>query len=142
MMRFGIYRLPAGSFDGELAVAIIGVLMVVGVVLLRFVPERHHPARPCTFHVVTGYPCLTCGGTRSARALGRLRFGEAIVVNPLVGLWLILALPHFMWVLVSRKWKLGRPRIRCENRRDRYLLAGAICALLGANWAYLIWVGV
>ncbi len=141
-MRFEMYRLPKGAFDGEMVVAILGLLLVLGVVVLRAVPEKHHPSRPCTFHLLTGMPCLTCGGTRSARSLGHLRIAEAIGHNPLVAIWLLLAVPHALWVAASRKWKLARPRFRCITRGDKWAKALLIAFVVAGNWAYLIWAGV
>jgi hypothetical protein len=135
-------KLPRGEFDMELAAAILGVVMVCGVVVLRLLPDRYHPGQQCTFHVVTGLPCLTCGGTRAAKSLGQLKFTEALAMNPLVALWLICALPHFIWVTAARAWNLPRPRVRAESRRDRWIIGIGLLLLAGANWAYLIAAGV
>jgi len=142
LMRFEMYRRPKGAFDGELVVALLGLFLVAGVVVYRLVPERYHPERPCTFHVLTGLPCLTCGGTRAAKSLGHFRFVEAIGYNPLVALWLILAVPHALWVAASRKWKLARPRLRAVTRGDKIAMGVLILLVILGNWAYLVWAGV
>ncbi len=141
-MRFEMHRRKKGDFDAELAWAVMGLVCALGVVIMRLVPEQYHPERPCTFHQITGQPCLTCGGTRAARALGRLEFGKALCLNPLVALWLILAGPHALWVAASRAFKLPRPRVRTERRRDRWILGGVLLGLAAANWAYLIIAGI
>jgi hypothetical protein len=141
-VRFELREVPRGSFDGELAVAAVGLVMLVGVVALRVLPESCVPDRPCTFHQVTGKPCLTCGGTRAARALGHFRFAESLSHNPLVALWLIVALPHALWVAAARIWHLPRPRVRCERRGEKWALAALLLLIVAANWAYLIWAGV
>ena len=56
----------------------------------------------------------------------------------MVALWLILAAPHALWVLASRAFKLPRPRIRSECRRDRWIMGLVLLGLVAANWAYLI----
>ena len=137
-MRFEMYRRKKGDFDTELAWAVMGLVCVLGVVVMRVVPEKYQPTRPCTFHEITGQPCMTCGGTRAARALGRLDFGAAFRFNPLATLWLILAGPHALWVAASRVFKLPRPRVRTECRRDRWILGGVLLGLVAVNWAYLI----
>lgn len=141
-MRFEMHRREKGEFDAELVWAVMGLVCVLGIVVMRLVPREYHPSRPCTFHQVTGQPCMTCGGTRSARALGRLEFGKAFRFNPLVALWLILAAPHALWVLASRAFKLRRPRIRTECRRDRWIMGLALLGLVAVNWAYLIAAGI
>ena len=141
-MRWTMRRLEPGELDMELILAAVGLVLVAGVAALRMVPERYQPGYPCTFHRITGYPCLTCGGTRTARCLGRLEFRQGLATNPLVAAWLILALPHAAWVLASRAWRLPRPRLRAESARDRWLQWGLVAAAVAANWAYLVYAGV
>jgi len=141
-MRLGMRRLEPNDLDVELILAVVGVVLVVGVAVLRLVPEKYQPAQSCTFHRITGYPCLTCGGTRTARSLGRLELRRALATNPLVAVWLILALPHALWVLASRAWRLPRPRLFPESRRDRYLMWGGVAAAVLANWVYLVFAGI
>jgi hypothetical protein len=141
-MRLGMRRLKPGDLDLELIIAAVGVVLVIGVAVLRIVPQKYVPSQPCTFHRITGYPCLTCGGTRAARSLGRLEVGRALASNPLVAIWLILALPHALWVAASRIWQLPRPRLFPESRRDRYLMWGGVVLLVLANWAYLVYAGI
>ncbi len=141
-MRFEMYLREKGEFDAELVFAVIGLVCALGIVVMRLVPREYHPSRPCTFHQVTGQPCMTCGGTRAARALGRFEFGKALRVNPLVALWLILAAPHALWVFASRVFKLPRPRVRLECRRDRWIMGMVLLGLVAVNWAYLIIAGI
>jgi hypothetical protein len=141
-VRFEMSRVPKDRLDFELGLAALGLVLVLGVVVLRILPEKYHPRRPCTFHVVTGIPCLTCGGTRAALALGRLEFGEALALNPLVAGLLILALPYAIWILVARVFDLPRPRVRSESRRDKWILRASILLAVAGNWGYLIAAGV
>lgn len=48
----------------------------------RFLPLNRLPST-CVFYHVTGYPCVTCGMTRSVMALVRLDFERAMMYHPL-----------------------------------------------------------
>lgn len=48
----------------------------------RFVPFDRLPST-CVFLRLTGYPCLTCGMTRSVMAVAHLHFHQSIHFNPL-----------------------------------------------------------
>ncbi len=135
-------RFEKSDFDVELVIALLGVAMVCGVVLLRVLPGGFLPTAPCTFHRVTGLPCLTCGGTRAARALGHLRVLEALRWNPLVAVWLVAAVPHALWVFVSRWLGLRRPRLVPESKRERWALWSGLLVLIAGNWLYLCLSGV
>jgi hypothetical protein len=137
-MKFTLRRLDARDVDWELIVAVIGIMLLLIVLVMRLVPQQWQPDHPCVFHRLTGYPCITCGGTRAARALGRLEPAKALRSNPLVASWLLLVVPHAMWVALSRLLNLPRPRIVPESRRDRRILGGLLVAGLLANWAYLV----
>ncbi len=49
----------------------------------RFLPLNRLPST-CVFYHVTGYPCVTCGMTRSVAALVRFDFERAMTYHPLV----------------------------------------------------------
>jgi hypothetical protein len=48
----------------------------------RFIPFDRLPI-VCAFLLLTGYPCPSCGMTRSVMALARLDFHRAMEMNPL-----------------------------------------------------------
>jgi len=91
--------------------------------------------RSCTFRNLTGFPCPTCGTTRTALALLDFDLGSALVFNPLAtvagvvfiaggGLalvWVLLRGPTFTWDL---RW----------SRRWTWAIVGVILI----NWIYLI----
>jgi hypothetical protein len=98
----------------------------------------HLPVPACVFHSLTGFPCPTCGATRSARQFLQGHFASSFVFNPLafasycgIALFDVYAAA----VLVS-----GAPRVRVErlSSRETSILRGLIVALIGANWVYLI----
>ena len=76
----------------------------------------------CVFKATTGYPCMTCGGTRALVRLAHLDLLGALAMNPLVALGL-------MALVLEVGPTLGR------------VLRVTVVPLLLANWAYLIAVG-
>jgi hypothetical protein len=112
------------------------------VATLRWVPREALPLPRCAFHALTGRPCLSCGGTRAARALARLDLGAALRANPLVAAALILSGPLALWGLAAWAFRLRRPRLETQSRGEKWALRLGLVALLAANWAYLIIAGV
>jgi hypothetical protein len=90
----------------------------------------------CPFHLVTGFPCATCGGTRALLALGRFDVGAAFSWNPLVAGAGIL-------FVISGVVALGAAFAGGEVRAPRptRLLRAALAAAIAANWAFLVAVG-
>lgn len=91
----------------------------------------------CAFKKWTGYPCPSCGGTRTVFALAQGRIGEAFAWNPLVFAG-ILALTA--WALLSLAVEvIGRREIEVELTRCEKWLARLLAAvLLLGGWAYLL----
>jgi len=92
----------------------------------------------CIFLAITGYPCMTCGATRSAIAFFHLDFVAAWKWNPLVfavlgGLSIFDA--YAFAVLV-----MGAPRLRIVQfsavEKSFFRLAAIVVVL--ANWTYLL----
>jgi hypothetical protein len=59
-------------------------LAAAGVLAAAFIPQRffRHTPTVCTFRLVTGRPCPTCGMTRSWSAAAHLDIGEAFREHP------------------------------------------------------------
>lgn len=104
----------------------------------------------CPLKQLSGWPCLTCGGTRAFVAAVAGRWVEALGWNPLVGLGgvaLVVGLPLASAVLLSGSRQRGAPSFRGSGGVLRHL-AGArwwrLAALgaLAANWIYLVLAGV
>lgn len=90
----------------------------------------------CVFRRLTGLPCLGCGGTRCARNLVRLDFGQAFLFHP--GFCLIVALAA-LWTIHSAVFWLRRDTLRWRlavepgvSRRLRF----AFVAVLAMHWAW------
>jgi hypothetical protein len=91
----------------------------------------------CAFKKWTGFPCPTCGGTRSIHALAHGRIGEAFTLNPLVFAG-ILALGA--WALTSLAVEvIVRREIDVElTRSEKWMARGMAAAVLLSGWAYLL----
>lgn len=61
----------------------------VFLLIARFFPFQKLPSI-CAFYNLTGYPCPTCGMTRSVISLTHLYFSRAVCFNPLGPVFLLL----------------------------------------------------
>jgi hypothetical protein len=104
----------------------------------RFVPFHKLPST-CPLLNVTGYPCPTCGMTRSVEALAHLDFTAAFHFN-ILGLPFVLFL-GICWICgVSEVWTGRRtPLARWIIRHGRSLGAAAMGILL-LSGAIRIWL--
>ena len=90
----------------------------------------------CVFMRLTGLPCLGCGGTRCARDLVHLDFGQAFLFHP--GFFIIVTLAA-LWTIYSAVFWLRRDSLRLRlvvvNPDDRRLRIAFVVVLL-AHWAW------
>jgi hypothetical protein len=92
----------------------------------------------CPFFAVTGFPCVTCGATRSAIAFLHGDFLSALRWNPLVFVasWALIAFDLYAAIVL-----IGRmPRLRIVDWTITEKNAMRIMAvsLLALNWIYLL----
>ncbi len=93
----------------------------------------------CVFHRITGFPCLTCGGTRSILALSQFDPGMSFLHNPLVTLFIAGLILFSILSLLSQV--TGRSvKIELAGREKRGLRILIILAV-SSNWIYLILAG-
>ena len=90
----------------------------------------------CIFMRLTGLPCLGCGGTRCARNLVQLDFGQAFLYHPAFFMVVTLAA---LWTTYAAVFWLRRDTLRLRlfiepaySRRARI----AFVAVLVAHWAW------
>ncbi len=97
------------------------------------------PVRPpeCGFKSTFGIPCVSCGGTRSIKALSRGRIIEALRFNPAA---VIGAFVSFIWMLsgLRRFFAGSAPLPIPEQNRRIWRVAFVAMILLALNWVYLI----
>ncbi len=134
--RASAFRAVAGAFPLGAALALAGALAGYAVILLGV---HRLGFIVCYFKLFTGFPCLTCGGTRAAVRLLQLDPAAALAMNPLVtvagllvGVWALADL-----VLLTRRRAL---RVELGPRAVRVLRVLVPLAVV-ANWAYLIAAG-
>jgi hypothetical protein len=141
-VKVKLVRPEKGQLDIEFFLAVLALIALSGMAILHWVPRQYLPVPRCTFHAVTGQPCLTCGGTRAAEALAHFDLREAFRCNPLVALGLVLSGPLVVWGALAWSLKLPRPRLEFKGRRERWALYVAVFLLVAGNWAYLIAAGI
>jgi len=114
----------------------IAVLFIVTAGLLR----NFAGALPvCVFHEITGFPCLTCGGTRSLFALSRFDLVSAFMFNPLVPIFaiglIVFSLLFFAGAVTNRSVKI------ILTKRGKRIIRYSVFIILALNWAFLIVIG-
>jgi Protein of unknown function (DUF2752) len=134
--RGGALRAVPGAFPLGAVIALAGVLGASAVILLG---TYRLSAIVCYFKLFTGYPCLTCGGTRAAVRLLMLDPAGALAMNPLVT---VAGLVIAAWGAADIALLTRRRALRMELGPGavRVLRVAVPIAIL-ANWAYLIAVG-
>lgn len=128
------FKRPAKPTVGLLEVyGAIGVLLLL---VARFVPLARLPYWGCGMKKLTGYPCLSCGMTRSFDWFAQGRILDSLLVNPL---GFLLALTSVVGVvyLVLRPLRLPRLEVDLSERAELVVRVVAV-SLVFANWGYLV----
>jgi len=89
---------------------------------------------PCTFRVVFGVRCPSCGMTTAWANVMELRMGEAVRANSGGTLLAILALMATPWLLLSAA--VGRWILVAPNDLVLVIVAGVFVAVTLADWAW------
>lgn len=113
-----------------LPVATLGTIWMAAYLLQPYV---EHAPTLCTFRVVTGKPCPTCGMTRATCALAHGEWAKAMGYHPLVvpfwGALVAMLWTHFVLPL-SEKTERWRRRSLCSFLG----VVGAALLLRAAEW--------
>ena len=122
-------------------VLVAPVITFLAVILMLCVARIYDrlPVRPpaCGFKNTFGIPCVSCGGTRSMKALSRGHFAEAIRFNPAAVTGVAASLVWFLSGLARFSLATPAPSSETAHRRIKYGTAITLL-LLAMNWAYLI----
>ena len=119
-------------------VEVCGILVLALVFTARFVPiARFWPGWGCPFRELTGgWPCASCGMTRSFDWFAQGRFADSFFVNPL-GFLLALSAAVTAAYACLAPFRPPRPRLFLSPSAAFGARAAAFTALFG-NWAYLL----
>ena len=135
-MKLTVSSSRQAAIDHELLWTSVGVLSacVAWVVCRQPLPS---PIGLCVFKAVTGWPCVTCGGTRAIRALCEGDLPHALRANPLVALGAIGWAGYGAYALGALTGGWPRLRIQLDHASARRLRWVAVF-LVGLTWAYLV----
>lgn len=91
---------------------------------------------PCIFHRLTGFPCLTCGATRSLVALSQFDIASSFTLNPMLFLSVagVITLSSISFYGIVSKESIV---LKLSDGNKKALRIGII-GLFIANWVYLI----
>lgn len=125
---------PANSTERQLAM-LWGAAAASAVILRPLWITIAPHLRACTFRKLTGFPCPTCGTTRTALALLDFDLGAAFAVNPLA---MLAGVVFIFGGLAALVWALLRgPTPTLSWRWSRRWTMATVAVIL-INWAYLI----
>lgn len=101
---------------GWIAIAVVGFYYLI-VACTDFSLEKI--GIPCTFHLLTGYYCPGCGGTRAVKALLAGRIWQSFCYHPIV----LLVTLWGIWFMISQTVeRVSHGKLRIGMRyRDLYL---------------------
>ena len=88
-----------------------------------------HAGMPCIFHLVTGYYCPGCGGTRSVIALLHGHFIRSFIYHPIV-----LYVAGAVIYLLYQKIKPGHPQKDMSRSIVKICIAALI--IIAANFIF------
>lgn len=116
---------------------IYGTIVLLALAAARFLPVLSiMPA--CTFRVLTGFPCPTCGSTRSLVFLSHAWFLPAFVMNPLAFTAFISLAAAFFYGVITFLFKLPTIHISLSAaEKDQVKKIALLVVLL--NWLYLFY---
>ena len=134
-MKVRLEKLPPNAIDHEM---IWGGIVLLVILIARFAPFSLLPKIKCLFHFFTGYPCPSCGMTRSFILMSRLKFWLSLKMNPLGGLLFICTTIFVVYAFIAIIFHLRRIRIQVTERWENTFIGIAFILVVIMNWIYLI----
>ena len=134
-MRVVWRRMPAAGFDHELIWLALSLTALAGGAASLWIGLRWPQ---CPFLAMTGWPCLTCGATRSTIALLHGDLLRAFSWNPLAFLALCGVAVFDVYAAIVLLGRLPRLRIVDATRTERNVVHVAVVSALLVNWIYLL----
>jgi hypothetical protein len=127
-------RLEQGEIDHEL-VWLSASLVSLGIAVAWFTLGLPWPR--CTFHQITGLPCITCGMTRCGIQFFHGHFLAALKWNPLVFALLCSVTTFDLYAFAVLVTRAPRLRVAFGQAERNYTREVVIVALV-VNWVYLL----
>jgi hypothetical protein len=134
-MRLVWRRRLAQEGDPELIWLVVSVAAIAGAVAWLALAL---PWPKCPFLAVTGFPCLTCGATRSAITLLHGNIVAAAGWNPLAFAVLCGLVVFDLYAAIVVIGRTPRLRIIDWSVTDKNVVRIAVIFLLALNWLYLL----
>lgn len=115
---------------------IYGLILLAAAFTARFVPLSRLWGE-CTFRRLTGgWPCLSCGMTRSFDWFAQGRFADSFLINPLGFLAALSGAVLSLYAILS---PLRPPRLKATlDPVGQNVLRYSLVALVVGDWAYLL----
>jgi hypothetical protein len=134
-MRLVWRRSPPEEFNHELVWLLVSVAAAAGGAIWL---SLGFPTLRCPFLAITGYPCLTCGATRCAIALGHGDFFGAWLWNPLALVALCGVVLFDLYAAIVLLTRAARPRLVDWMSAEKNALRIGAVALIAVNWIFLL----
>lgn len=111
-------------------------MAVMALVAARYLPLTDI-LPSCQFKVFTGFPCPTCGTTRSLVHLAKGDLPGSLFMNPAVALGMIAAILWLFYNTIIVLFDTSRFTLSFTRAESNTVRAAAL-ALLLLNWWYLV----
>lgn len=134
-MKVRLEKLPPNAIDHEMIWGGIGLLVLLAA---RFVPFSLLPKINCPFHILTGYPCPSCGMTRSFILMSHLKFWTSMRMNPLGGLLFIFTAIFVGYAFITIVFRMRRIRLQVTEKWEGIFIRIVFILVIVINWIYLI----
>jgi hypothetical protein len=132
-------RLRPGELDHEIIWLAVSLSTLAGAWFWLYL---RLPIPQCAFHRLTGYPCLTCGMTRTLRYTLHRDWWAAAGTNPLAFFGYGTMVLYDLYAATVLVFRLPRLRFDAVPARSGRIIRYSVIAAILANWAWLVWAKV
>ena len=132
-------RLRPGELDHEAIWLAVSLATLAGAWFWLYL---RLPIPPCTFHRVTGFPCPTCGATRTLRYTFHHDWWAAAGTNPLAFFGYGAVVLYDLYAAIVLAFRLPRLRFDVIPKRVGNIVRYTTIGVILANWAWLVWAKV